>query len=1078
MRWLLIVDKWETERQIGNSESIREFACRVIRKTKYHTRGERDLMDNNNVIEDNIIQMKTIGQLAGKNFFIPSYQRGYRWNEQQAIDLLEDIEAFINKTKQANEIYCIQPLVVAQENGSDEKKPNETRWRVVDGQQRLTTIFLLLKYLEGSKPDFKTYSIEYERGVGSKEFLDNIYDKKEKDALDNVDFYHMYLVYCTIKNWFKGKASKKNNLKKTYKKELLNKVYFIWNPVDKTQETKIFTDLNSGRIALTDSELVKAMFLNRNNFKGYKADEMESLRDKIAKDWYTIENTLQNDEFWMFIHSKTYRRPTRIDFILELMCTTDFYNIKDYLGKKVYTRLEPEELYKRLGKIAYYREFDLSNNNFSPIYYNHYIMTFGRILNKYLNDSGDSYNNKAHKLFKRKYQKTIDTYKDIKELGKAADVELRKNEAEFREERIDDKKVLEDLIQVRDGYIGKLGKIICNKRVGVNNSNPEEMLGEDELDILMSDEHGIFRYFNEVFAMEMNNPNNQKWIESLWKEIKNIFDIICEWYNDYKMFHYIGYLVAVKGVDAEDFIGECIKLWQGNKAEFDYNNKKIQINERDKESFVNNLKKEIVFKLKNDESVKKTRNRKRYVGSLKRNFINDLIEGKVINGIDQDQQKGAATDDKDIADYLIAMNFEQENGYSKRCCVNMLLLHSVESTIQYNDMLLNNNRYTLPYFTRFPFHLYNSENWDVEHIRPNAGDALHKEEERLLYLLLAIKFFSSEVLMSIPANDEIINALEGCYAKDNLDNIKLYNAIEKYINTTEETDLDYYKLDDAIKKASDEEKPNLEILKILKKREEKGLFEKICEAIDNVGGKELEQKSKNKIWNYTLLDSSTNREYGNHIFPYKRAYIAEKKRGHKLRYAVVKNKSYAVVENEVAPLRYEITEVRHRKNEIVRMLWVYENIEELTKENTKNLKDKIENYINNIDQNSKLYVVNVSNEIGKEDRNRIQELSKKCNPDSYSIRYLKKTEHNGGLKFALVKSPEESVFVLNTTENVFTKFYSDKVATMLHWTKEDAEKYWENMKSVLKYYFEELTFELKNTKDNKSQQNKENDKDE
>ena len=43
---------------------------------------------------ENIIELKSISDLLGLKFFIPSYQRGYRWNEQQIEDLLNDINDF------------------------------------------------------------------------------------------------------------------------------------------------------------------------------------------------------------------------------------------------------------------------------------------------------------------------------------------------------------------------------------------------------------------------------------------------------------------------------------------------------------------------------------------------------------------------------------------------------------------------------------------------------------------------------------------------------------------------------------------------------------------------------------------------------------------------------------------------------------------------------------------------------------------------------------------------------------------------------------------------------------------------
>lgn len=50
-------------------------------------------------MEENKIELKSVSELLGMKFFIPSYQRGYRWTEQQVKDLLEDILEFAKKEK-------------------------------------------------------------------------------------------------------------------------------------------------------------------------------------------------------------------------------------------------------------------------------------------------------------------------------------------------------------------------------------------------------------------------------------------------------------------------------------------------------------------------------------------------------------------------------------------------------------------------------------------------------------------------------------------------------------------------------------------------------------------------------------------------------------------------------------------------------------------------------------------------------------------------------------------------------------------------------------------------------------------
>ncbi|MBQ4006904.1 MAG: DUF262 domain-containing protein, partial [Muribaculaceae bacterium] len=52
---------------------------------------------------ENRIELKSVGELLGMSFFIPSYQRGYRWTEQQVKDLLNDVNDY--KVKEGD-FYC------------------------------------------------------------------------------------------------------------------------------------------------------------------------------------------------------------------------------------------------------------------------------------------------------------------------------------------------------------------------------------------------------------------------------------------------------------------------------------------------------------------------------------------------------------------------------------------------------------------------------------------------------------------------------------------------------------------------------------------------------------------------------------------------------------------------------------------------------------------------------------------------------------------------------------------------------------------------------------------------------------
>ena len=286
---------------------------------------------------ENKIELKSVSELLGMKFFIPSYQRGYRWTEQQVKDLLEDIWDFSKKKKQEYVFYCLQPLVVKRKN---EDVLNSIKaatsieeveillkgsWEVIDGQQRLTTLFIILSVLE----EKSLYSIEYETRNDSKDFLKNIDESKKNE---NIDYYHIYQSKQTISSWFNNDEEKKAK----FKNILLNSVKFIWYESVDEDPIKVFTRLNIGKISLTNAELIKALFLNRSNFGENDSEHLKLRQQEIASEWDKIEYTLQNDEFWLFLHEKGYDRPTRIDFIFDLICEQKPLGTFDNIGTDDY----------------------------------------------------------------------------------------------------------------------------------------------------------------------------------------------------------------------------------------------------------------------------------------------------------------------------------------------------------------------------------------------------------------------------------------------------------------------------------------------------------------------------------------------------------------------------------------------------------------------------------------------------------------------------------------------------------------------------------------------------------------------
>lgn len=258
----------------------------------------------------NDLVTRPIQDLLDENFIIPSYQRGFRWTTQQVEDLLTDVLDFsINSDKE--EFYCLQPIVI---------KLNDNSYEVIDGQQRLTTIFIILNYFnQRLAEDFKKdlFTLKYETRSESEAFLKNM---ALEDRNENIDFYFMSNAYETIKDWFKTRQ----NFIGDFESTLLNKVEVIWYEVkEENQEIDIFTRLNMGKIPLTNAELIKALFLRKENFSpednkvDYATIYLKQL--EIANQWDAIQKTLETDSFWFFIKDNDVEYDTRIEFIFDKM---------------------------------------------------------------------------------------------------------------------------------------------------------------------------------------------------------------------------------------------------------------------------------------------------------------------------------------------------------------------------------------------------------------------------------------------------------------------------------------------------------------------------------------------------------------------------------------------------------------------------------------------------------------------------------------------------------------------------------------------------------------------------------------
>ncbi len=303
-----------------------------------------------------------VNKLQDKCFVVKDYQRGYKWTDVEITALLNDV----NDHKEIDGKYCLQPVIV--------KTQDDDTIELIDGQQRITSIYLLLYYLKQKH----FYTISYETRPATKTFLetklatlhqtivDNIVWKDfivKYPDYNNVDIFHLFHVYFHIQKWFTDPEI----ITVGFQEKLENNVNVIWydiltsnnNNQLKLIPEQVFLNLNAGKIPLTSSELIKALFILEAQNKHSK--EVAKLKaTELATEWDQIETKLHDDLFWFFIcDNKQYNNAaTRIDFIIDIVNKRnpkkddDLYSYRLYENKfKAAEDLDWKSLKKTFNKL-------------------------------------------------------------------------------------------------------------------------------------------------------------------------------------------------------------------------------------------------------------------------------------------------------------------------------------------------------------------------------------------------------------------------------------------------------------------------------------------------------------------------------------------------------------------------------------------------------------------------------------------------------------------------------------------------------------------------------------------------------
>ena len=293
-------------------------------------------------------------------FVIPEYQRSYVWDTDNIQDLLDDLwYAYKNKP---NDEYFLGSLVLKK---TEEKEFNE--YEVLDGQQRLTTFFLLMAVLRDISKN-KTLKKTFQERVHQEEnefdyipervrivykIRDNVENFiKEYILVDNgtlnleIEKYiesnntsisHMANAIREMKSFFSDKDDQDIE---NFCKFLGGKLVFIYVSTESKEDAfRMFTILNNRGIPLTSADILKSMNIGEvpNEEKNKYAEKWEEIEGYLGKDFNRFLSLIRTilvkekanlnllDEFEKNIYDKELLRKGK-DTIDLIESYTDIYN--------------------------------------------------------------------------------------------------------------------------------------------------------------------------------------------------------------------------------------------------------------------------------------------------------------------------------------------------------------------------------------------------------------------------------------------------------------------------------------------------------------------------------------------------------------------------------------------------------------------------------------------------------------------------------------------------------------------------------------------------------------------------------
>lgn len=227
--------------------------------------------------QDKVIELKIFdGEKTlfeqGDNYVIPRYQRAYAWEEKEIIQLIDDINDIDINT---GNNYYIGSLIVSRVKGK------ENTFEVVDGQQRLTTLFLVLQYMVHANLldcGIGEQAISFDCRTKSNNTLDNIKSiLNGNDKCDDEEKMREPSIIHGIKI-IREKFEENDNLAQDFQRRLERVVLYRIEVPEHTDLNRYFEIMNTRGEQLEQHDIIKAKLM------GF-LEKYDAERELFAKIW-------------------------------------------------------------------------------------------------------------------------------------------------------------------------------------------------------------------------------------------------------------------------------------------------------------------------------------------------------------------------------------------------------------------------------------------------------------------------------------------------------------------------------------------------------------------------------------------------------------------------------------------------------------------------------------------------------------------------------------------------------------------------------------------------------------------------